>query len=74
MAGVSNASSRDGENINLNIIILTGEQRKHAEGSEDFTLLCHALQFSFKSIAYYIRRASLIGLNGLSGSSQHNRR
>jgi len=32
-------------------------------------LLCHALQFSFKSIAYYIRRASLINLSGLAGSS-----
>src|SRR3954468_18709188 len=33
------------------------------------SLLCHALQFSFKSIAYYIRRASLINLTGLAGSS-----
>ena len=33
------------------------------------SLLCHALQFSFKSIAYYIRRASLINLSGLAGSS-----
>lgn len=33
------------------------------------SLLCHALQFSFKSIAYYIRRASLINLGGLAGSS-----
>lgn len=32
-------------------------------------LLCHALQFSFKSISYYIRRASLINLSGLAGSS-----
>ena len=32
-------------------------------------LLCHALQFSFKSIAYYIRRATLINLTGLAGSS-----
>jgi fructose-1,6-bisphosphatase I len=32
-------------------------------------LLCHALQFAFKSIAYYIRRASLINLTGLAGSS-----
>jgi fructose-1,6-bisphosphatase I len=29
----------------------------------------HALQFSFKSIAYYIRRATLINLTGLAGSS-----
>ncbi len=34
-----------------------------------YSLLCHALQFSFKSIAYYIRRASLINLTGLAGSS-----
>ena len=33
------------------------------------SLLCHALQFSFKSIAYYIRRASLINLEGLAGAS-----
>ena len=33
------------------------------------SLLCHALQFAFKSIAYYIRRASLINLTGLAGSS-----
>lgn len=32
-------------------------------------LLCHSLQFAFKSIAYYIRRASLINLEGLAGSS-----
>lgn len=32
-------------------------------------LLCHALQFSFKTIAYYIRRATLINLTGLAGSS-----
>ena len=32
-------------------------------------LLCQTLQFSFKSIAYYIRRATLINLTGLAGSS-----
>lgn len=32
-------------------------------------MLCHALQFSFKSIAYYIRRSTLINLTGLAGSS-----
>ena len=32
-------------------------------------MLCHALQFAFKSIAYYIRRATLINLTGLAGSS-----
>jgi len=32
-------------------------------------LLCHALQFAFKSIAYYIRRSTLIHLTGLAGSS-----
>ncbi|KAL1995735.1 hypothetical protein VTN49DRAFT_601 [Thermomyces lanuginosus] len=61
------------ENINTDIItltrFLTEEQRKHPEATGDFTLLCHALQFAFKSIAYYIRRASLINLQGLAGSS-----
>ncbi|KAJ5606106.1 hypothetical protein N7510_008887 [Penicillium lagena] len=61
------------ENINTDIVTLTRffteEQTKYPEASGDFTLLCHALQFSFKSIAYYIRRASLINLTGLAGSS-----
>ncbi|KAF8475911.1 fructose-1,6-bisphosphatase class 1/Sedoheputulose-1,7-bisphosphatase [Kalaharituber pfeilii] len=62
------------QSINTDIItltrFLTEEQHKlgsHATG--DFTLLCHALQFSFKSIAYYIRRATLINLVGLAGSA-----
>jgi len=61
------------EKVNTNIVtltrFLTEEQAKHKEATGDFTLLCHALQFSFKSIAYYIRRASLINLTGLAGSS-----
>ncbi|KAI1913484.1 Fructose-1,6-bisphosphatase [Ophidiomyces ophidiicola] len=61
------------ESINTDIVtltrFLTEEQTKHPEATGDFTLLCHALQFSFKSIAYYIRRASLINLTGLAGSS-----
>ncbi|KAL2266085.1 hypothetical protein VTJ83DRAFT_5437 [Remersonia thermophila] len=61
------------EKVNTNIItltrFLTEEQTKHKEASGDFTLLCHALQFSFKSIAYYIRRATLVNLTGLAGSS-----
>ncbi|CAK7264409.1 Fructose-1,6-bisphosphatase [Sporothrix epigloea] len=61
------------EQVNYNIVtltrFLTEEQTKHAEATGDFTLLCHALQFSFKSIAYYIRRATLINLTGLAGSS-----
>jgi len=61
------------ERINIDIItltrFLTEEQAKHKEAAGDFTLLCHALQFSFKSIAYYIRRATLINLTGLAGSS-----
>ncbi|KAK6594776.1 fructose-1,6-bisphosphatase [Botrytis cinerea] len=61
------------EHINTDIItltrFLTEEQTKVKEATGDFTLLCHALQFSFKSIAYYIRRASLINLTGLAGSS-----
>ncbi|PHH50046.1 Fructose-1,6-bisphosphatase, cytosolic [Ceratocystis fimbriata CBS 114723] len=59
--------------INTHIItltrFLTEEQAKHKEATGDFTLLCHALQFSFKSIAYYIRRATLVNLTGLAGSS-----
>lgn len=35
----------------------------------DNRLLCHALQFSFKAIAYYIRRATLVNLTGLAGQS-----
>ncbi|KAI9821552.1 MAG: Fructose-1,6-bisphosphatase [Phylliscum demangeonii] len=61
------------EKVNMNIVtltrFLTEEQVKHPEATGDFTLLCHALQFAFKSIAYYIRRASLINLTGLAGSS-----
>ncbi|BDD58374.1 Fructose-1,6-bisphosphatase [Monascus purpureus] len=61
------------ENINTDIITLsrffTEEQTKHPHATGDFTLLCHSLQFAFKSIAYYIRRASLINLSGLAGSS-----
>lgn len=61
------------EKINTEIItitrFLTEEQVKVKEATGDFTLLCHALQFSFKSISYYIRRASLINLSGLAGSS-----
>ncbi|KAK3707587.1 Fructose-1,6-bisphosphatase [Vermiconidia calcicola] len=61
------------ESINTEIVTLTRflneEQTKHREATGDFTLLCHALQFAFKSIAYYIRRASLINLSGLAGSS-----
>ncbi|KAG8531008.1 uncharacterized protein KY384_004365 [Bacidia gigantensis] len=61
------------EQINTEIITLTRflneEQTKHKEATGEFTLLCHALQFSFKSIAYYIRRATLINLTGLAGSA-----
>ncbi|KAI4215834.1 MAG: hypothetical protein LQ351_001822 [Letrouitia transgressa] len=61
------------EKINTDIVtltrFLTEEQTKHKEATGEFTLLCHALQFSFKSIAYYIRRATLINLTGLAGSS-----
>ncbi|KAL1625070.1 Fructose-1,6-bisphosphatase [Neofusicoccum ribis] len=61
------------EKINTDIItltrFLTEEQVKVKEATGDFTLLCHALQFAFKSISYYIRRASLINLTGLAGSS-----
>ncbi|KAL3962660.1 hypothetical protein ACCO45_004183 [Purpureocillium lilacinum] len=67
------AENGNGEKVNTNIVTLTRflneEQVKHKEASGDFTLLCHALQFSFKSIAYYIRRATLVNLTGLAGSS-----
>ncbi|KZZ96728.1 fructose-1,6-bisphosphatase [Moelleriella libera RCEF 2490] len=67
------ADQGNGERINTSIVTLTRflneEQTKHKEASGDFTLLCHALQFSFKSIAYYIRRATLVNLTGLAGSS-----
>ncbi|RMY08045.1 hypothetical protein D0868_05023 [Hortaea werneckii] len=73
MSGSNNAGPAGQENINTDIVTLTRwlteEQSKHKEATGDFTLLCHALQFSFKSIAYYIRRASLINLSGLAGSS-----
>ncbi|KAJ6790205.1 hypothetical protein PWT90_11270 [Aphanocladium album] len=66
-------SNGESEKINTNIVTLTRflneEQVKHPEASGDFTLLCHALQFSFKSIAYYIRRATLVNLTGLAGSA-----
>jgi fructose-1,6-bisphosphatase I len=59
--------------INTDIItltrFLTEEQTKVKEATGDFTLLCHALQFSFKSISYYIRRATLVNLTGLAGQS-----
>jgi len=71
--GDSNGGAVGSEKINTEIVtltrFLTEEQTKHKEATGDFTLLCHALQFSFKSIAYYIRRASLINLTGLAGSS-----
>jgi fructose-1,6-bisphosphatase I len=61
------------EKVNTHIVtltrFLTEEQAKHKEATGDFTLLCHALQFSFKSIAYYIRRATLVNLTGLAGSA-----
>lgn len=39
----------------------------HATG--DFTLLLNSLQFSFKAIAYNIRRSTLINIMGLSGTA-----
>ncbi|KKY35675.1 putative fructose-bisphosphatase [Diaporthe ampelina] len=69
----TNGSGSEAETINTNIVtltrFLTEEQVKVKEATGDFTLLCHALQFSFKSIAYYIRRATLVNLTGLAGSS-----
>jgi fructose-1,6-bisphosphatase I len=69
----ANGESPEMEKVNTHIVtltrFLTEEQTKHKEATGDFTLLCHALQFSFKQIAYYIRRATLINLTGLAGSS-----
>lgn len=73
MAENGNNTGLGPERIQTDIITLsrfiTEEQTKHPEATGDFTLLCQALQFSFKSIAYYIRRATLINLTGLAGSS-----
>ncbi|KAM7202472.1 hypothetical protein V8F33_002692 [Rhypophila sp. PSN 637] len=73
MAQQNGEAPREGEKVNTHIVtltrFLTEEQVKHKEATGDFTLLCHALQFSFKSIAYYIRRATLVNLMGLAGSS-----
>ncbi|OJJ82255.1 fructose 1,6-bisphosphate 1-phosphatase [Aspergillus glaucus CBS 516.65] len=73
MANNGDAPPVGQENINTDIVTLTRffteQQVKAPEATGDFTLLCHALQFAFKSIAYYIRRASLINLTGLAGSS-----
>jgi fructose-1,6-bisphosphatase I len=59
-------ASNQQQKINTDIItltrFLTEEQSKIKEATGDFTLLCHALQFAFKSIAYYIRRATLINV------------
>ena len=38
----------------------------------DSSLLCHALQFSFKSIAYYIRRATLINVRMINHKTDSN--
>ncbi|KAG5941727.1 hypothetical protein E4U60_007735 [Claviceps pazoutovae] len=82
---MSNNGNGEKVNTNIVTLtrFLNEEQTKHKEASGDFTtlpipkchmlifhsLLCHALQYSFKSIAYYIRRATLINLTGLAGSS-----
>jgi len=73
MASNGNNVQYQDEKVNTDIItltrFLTEEQSKHKEATGDFTLLCHALAFSFKSIGYYIRRSTLINLTGLAGSS-----
>ncbi|GJN69807.1 fructose-1,6-bisphosphatase [Purpureocillium lilacinum] len=62
-----------GENSHTNIVTLTRFlyelQGRHEEAGRDLTLLCHALQFSFKLISYYIRRATLVNLTGHAGSA-----
>ena len=37
-------------------------QTYNASADPEPRLLCHALQFAFKSISYYIRRATLINV------------
>ncbi|ROW13420.1 hypothetical protein VPNG_04364 [Cytospora leucostoma] len=73
MSAAVQSNGAEAETINTDIVtltrFLTEEQVKVKEATGDFTLLCHALQFSFKSIAYYIRRATLVNLTGLAGSS-----
>ncbi|KAL7273806.1 Fructose-1,6-bisphosphatase [Rhizina undulata] len=71
---VSNGKENADSEVKTDIItltrFLTEQQTKLGSfATGDFTLLCHALQFSFKSIAHYIRRATLINLIGLAGSS-----
>ncbi|PMD29891.1 fructose-1,6-bisphosphatase [Hyaloscypha variabilis F] len=69
----TNDSRVQTEKVNSDIITLTRslteKQVKHDEANGRFILLCHALQFSFKSIAYYICRATLTNLTGLAGPS-----
>ncbi|KAF8254174.1 inositol phosphatase [Wilcoxina mikolae CBS 423.85] len=72
--GSNGTGSSESAEVKTDIITLTRflTEKQHDLGSHatgDFTLLCHALQFSFKSIAYYIRRATLTNLIGLAGSS-----
>ncbi|ODV88373.1 hypothetical protein CANCADRAFT_4508 [Tortispora caseinolytica NRRL Y-17796] len=54
--------------VTLSRFILA-EQSKVPGASGEFTLLLNSLQFAFKSIAYNIRRATLINLMGLAGAS-----
>ncbi|KAK8023114.1 Fructose-1-6-bisphosphatase [Apiospora marii] len=67
------SAATESAGINTDIVtltrFLTEEQAKVREATGDFTLLCHALQFSFKSISHYIRRATLVNLTGLAGHS-----
>ncbi|KAK9426468.1 hypothetical protein SUNI508_02909 [Seiridium unicorne] len=73
MASKSDIPPAETATINTSIVtltrFLTEEQTKVKEATGDFTLLCHALQFSFKAISYYIRRATLVNLTGLAGQS-----
>jgi len=68
-----NKNATEAAGISTDIVtltrFLTEEQVKVREATGDFTLLCHALQFSFKAISHYIRRATLVNLTGLAGQS-----
>lgn len=71
---MATAVSSQAPHVETDIITLTRfilqEQAKVASATTgDFTLLLNSLQFSFKAIAYNIRRSTLINLMGLSGTA-----
>lgn len=65
--------AQEEHNIDTDLITLTRfiltEQQKVTQASGDLTLLLNSLQFAFKCIAHYIRKAELVNLIGLAGAS-----